>query len=132
MEEKESRSDVAKAFSKSKEEPKPSQKSIDKKEAQDVIAYIVNVLSSGSIEVRVKNPCRKTNYAKIARIVSIHTNFHLREIKVTIAYGQGKQIFIKGKKEFVPFTDTTYLSNLEILRIVQDKPKIEKDEQKNV
>ena len=130
---KENAEDVAKVFNeKSKTQSlsdyRTNQKIEQKQEAENVLAYIVRLLSTGTLEVRIKTPCRKgkdplRNPFAVGRLTSVISNFHQQKIKVTVSYSEGKFIKINGKRTLVPLFDTMYIDNIEPIRIVEDKSK---------
>ena len=139
---KESSEDVAKAFNKQNDSKLidslgPVEKATiakaedkQKQEAENVLSYIVRLLSTGTLEVRVKNPCRRgkdlmRNPYAVGRLTSIISSFHQQKIKVTVSYSEGKFIKINGKRTLVPLSDTMYINNIEPIRIVKDKSKID-------
>ncbi len=137
---KESSEDVAKAFNKQNDSKLidslgPVEKATiakaedkQKQEAENILSYIVRLLSTGTLEVRIKTPCRKgkdplRNLFAVGRLTSVMSNFHQQKIKVTVSYSEGKYIKINGKRTLVPLFDTMYIDNIEPIRIVEDKSK---------
>ena len=101
-------------------------------EAKELLSNIVNILSSGLIEVYIKTPRRKADWAHRGFITSIGTSFHVRKIRITVAYTEGVNVKLNGKKVFVPYTDMYNLEELNIIRILNPPTKKEENEQTSV